>query len=379
MEAKRIASAAVILISVFFLFSAVVQAEIIFDPVDLKIKERVDGGYSRLAFGWGYRVTDLRWNWDFAFYEPASDDYRTYLQTIIKKRVWSNWWGGGGWRFSTQPAANYQWIRFFAEKTQRRSWSYAVWGENEWRFINKNKSSTLDEYTYQEAGLRAKWNSPGGLSWMGEIKRREKDYHTSPNSWLKYYLETEGSGRFANHLLTLRYLERTGEYPDNAWENYWGSTVGAEWEWVIAPDCKLELKGSWSGEEWGDAEVRKKRSFALVFAYPRTEETTITWMGSLRDSWGKDPVPDEENMEGEEEKAPDVYFRLGVRLETAFSPFSLRAEVFHGEEKELSLTGGLIIIRIDGGNILWELGLAPQGGYNYSAEKGYWIRIKYYI
>jgi hypothetical protein len=85
------------------------------------------------------------------------------------------------------------------------------------------------------------------------------------------------------------------------------------------------------------------------------------------------------------EEDADLRSRIGLRLTKdlpgprASVKNRIRAELFQKAKEEGEEYGWLLIMSFNYGDIRWELGLAPQGGFGYSAEKGYWIKAKYYL
>lgn len=356
-----------------------VQAGETIDPIDLKIKMKDEKMIYRMGFGWGYQRPNFSMTWDFVFYEPSTDAQLSYIKIAARQKTSTDWWYGGEWRFSSQPRSDYQRFRLSLEKAQRRSWSFSLWKEYEKR--QTGIKSTLHEYAFQELGMRGSWYLCQWFSLSGELKKREKDYETSPNSWVKYDLSTTGEAKFGDQSLSLSFKESTGEYPDNAWGNYWSNGFGGEWQWRISPISSLQIKGARSTKEWGDGKGRIEDSYSGTLEFPKSGAFTLSWLGSYKQSHGWWEGEREEDSGEDPTEDLKGWRRLGVRLEKERGPFTFRSETFHGWEQgaEKAVSGWLLIIRWDKGKTRWELGVTPQGGFNLSEEKGYWIRMRYYL
>ncbi|NLW09329.1 MAG: hypothetical protein GX036_05670 [Firmicutes bacterium] len=338
-----------------------------------------EGFFTRAAYSFGYRTRDLRWNWRLVYNEPSADDRLSFLRTEARKRAGGNWWYGGWGRFATQPACNYLGARLFLENTSRRGWSGRLWGEGEERMIRARPhlSSRLDEYSYREAGarIRLRW---AGFSWLGELKGREKEYRRLvKNSWRKLQLETGGEHRWGGNFFSLRYRESTGVYPENAWKNEWGNYWNFRWEWKINDRTHLVTRGSRLFREWGEGKQREEWELTGILECPRSPEMTVGWMLAYRkavrrDYWEYDP-------DDEEEEREEPGFRAGLRWQRVLPGCRVRIELFRHWQAEQVREGILLVLRGGEGKWRWQVGIAPWGGFNSSAEKGYWVETRYYF
>ena len=341
-------------------------------PFVWKGKWREGDFFSRTGWSLTYRTGDARWNWSLVYNEPSSDDRLSYLDTSFRKRAGGAWWYGTGGRLSTQPACDYRELRLFLENTARTSWSGRVWAEGQQRLTSS--SSSLNEYSYGELGVRVR-RREGGFLWLTELKMRQKDYQTTLNSWRKYHLETGGDARLSNHFLSLRYRESTGEYPDNTWNNEWSNTWIVKWEWTVTGgNTFLAVRSSRLLREWGENKKREEWEITGSLEHPRTPESTVSWMAGYREAVRRDLYPGEE-----EEERDDPGFRWGVRWKGVFPGGKVRTELFQARKGEEIREGALFIIQLEGEKIRCQLGLAPWGGFNPSEEKGYWVEMRYYI
>jgi hypothetical protein len=358
-------------------------AEAAWQPGNLTWKNKYqegEGFYTRAAYNFGYRIPDLRWNWRLVYNEPSADDRLSLLQTEVRKRAKGNWWYGGRGRFSTQPVCNYLATRFFLENTSRRNWSGRLWGEEERRVIPGKRthvSSRLDEYSYHEAGARIRLRR-AGFSWLGELKGRQKEYRRlTKNSWRKLQLETGGEHRSAGHFFSLRYRESTGVYPGDAWKNEWGNYWNFRWEWTINDRTHLVARGSRLFREWGENKQREEWEITGILEYPRSPEMTTGWMLAYRQAVRRDYWEYDPDDEVEEREEPG--FRAGLRWQRVFPGCRVRIELFRHWKAEQVREGALLVLRGEKKKWRWQLGIAPWGGFNSSAEKGYWVETRYYF
>lgn len=345
-----------------------------------KVKHQEEEGFStRVAYSSGYRTPDLRWNWRLVYNEPSADDRLSFFRTEVRKRAIDNWWYGGWGRFATQPACNYLGARLFLERTGSRSWSGRLWGEREQRVIpgkSAHVSSRLDEYSYHETGVRIRLRRTG-FSWLGELRGREKEYRRlTKNSWRKLQLETGGEHRAGAHFFSLRYRESTGVYPQDAWKNEWGNYWNLRWEWQINNQTRLVTRGSRLFREWGEGKQREEWEITGVLEYPRSPEMTAAWMLAYRqavrrDYWEYDP-DDEEEWE-------EPGFRAGLRWQRVFPGCRVQIELFRLWQAEKVRHGIFLLLRGGEKKYRWQVGIAPWGGFNSSAEKGYWVETRYYF
>jgi hypothetical protein len=363
---------------IFFCFTSGAGAGFVAGPVEVKVKEQEGEFLRKYDLAATYKAKDWRWNLDAVLYDPMSYQRLSRVKNTFRFRTESGWWLGGEGSYSFEPACDYWWLRLLTEKRNTKSWSWKLWSDGEWRLTNTGY--TLDEYSYSEHGVRVGWTPWKKIRCTGQLTKRVKDYAVSPNSWRKYDLRTEGKGSYRNHDLIVAYTESSGTYPENAWGNYWSNSVGVDWAWQITPSTRVRLDHSRRFQEWGNGKQRRERDFLAVVEYPKSATFTVAWMYGVKESVGQLVLIDEVR-----EEDADLRSRIGLRLTKdlpgprASVKNRIRAELFQKAKEEGEEYGWLLIMSFNYGDIRWELGLAPQGGFGYSAEKGYWIKAKYYL
>jgi len=357
-----------------FCFAETTRAEFICGPFEVKLKMNEGEFLEKYSLATGYKTKSWRWNLNAVLYEPMAYDRQSYLKSLVKFKTDTNWWLGGEGRYSFEPACDYWRLRLFSEKRNTKSWSANLWNNMEWR--RTNSGYTLAEYAYYEYGGRVRWTPWKKLKLKSELTKRVKDYDTSPNSWTKYDLLVEGKTGYGRHNLEITYKETTGKYPDNAWGNYLSNTLGADWVWDLSDFARIRVDHRRLFKKWGDGKRRIERNYLGVLEYPRGRDLTLGWMVGHKATSGQLVLIDEVKEEDME-----AHTRIGLRINKVFSAAQHRVtvELFEREKKEETVAGVMAILRLNCGAFRWECGLAPWGGFNYSAEKGYWIKVRYYF
>jgi len=368
------------LLCVLTIFSCAegVGARFIAGPVEVKLKEQEGEFLHKYDLAVAYKAKNWRWSLDTVFYDPMSYQRLSRVKNAVRIKTKGGWWVGGEGSYSFESACDYWRLRFLTEKRNTKSWSWKLWSDGEWRQTNTGYS--LDEYAYSEYGLGVGWTPWKKFRLTGELTKRVKDYATSPNSWTKYNLVTEGRSRHKNHELTVSYKEASGVYPENAWGNYWSNSWGVDWSWKVAAFAGVRLDHTQHFQQWGNGKQRRERDFLAVLECPKGNTFTVDWMFGVQKSVGQLILVDEVR-----EDDADFRSRMGLRFTTEFparhglKKHRVRAELFRKLREDGEECGGMLNIILNYPNLRWELGLAPWGGFNYSAEKGYWIKATYYF
>lgn len=351
-----------------------VHAEWRLDPVTSKIKWAEDETQVLTGGGWGYYTPDFRWTSDLSWRNNATPTQPIYYKTQLQSRIVKDWWWRVAGRYSTAPTCDFRWAEVTLEKTLARPLAFRAWGLGEWR--RGNDRGRLDDYDLYLLGARLRWRPLASFQWNGELTNEQKIYPSPPKSSAKTALSNEVTLRFNPHTLLGRWAESIRVYPENAWKNYHHRSLRLEWTWNIRQNTVFTANCGYNHQSQGSGKEGGKLQMTGILDYPSTREYKLSWLWSRAKAIAAyDPSLPEEDGSALSAAA----WRIGVRWQDFTPPLTLRAEVF-GEWEEGKLTGGWAA-RLQGiyRRIRWTLGLAPRGGFYPTAEKGYWVEIKYYL
>ena len=343
------------------------------DPLALKLKWAEEQTQILLGGGWGYYDPAFRWTNDLRWRNNAAPTQPVYYKTQLRRRIGSDWWWGLAGRYAVAPTCDFRWAEVALEKTLARPWALRVWGAGEWRRVRSG--GTLEDYDWQLIGSRLRWRPLPPLQWKSELTRETKTYPSPQKSSVKTALNNEVALRFAPHTFYGRWAESVRVYPENAWKNYYYRSLRLEWNWDISNTAYFEGNCGYNQQSQGSGKTSGKLQITGILDYPSTREYKLSWLCSAAKT-----VVDEFSIPVEEEdELPAADWRFGLRWQDLTPPLTLRMELF-GIRDEGEITGGWAA-RLQGHQrrFRWTLGLAPRGGFYPSAEKGYWVEIKYYL
>ncbi|HBT17646.1 MAG TPA: hypothetical protein DEB05_11915 [Firmicutes bacterium] len=344
------------------------------DPIAVKLKWQEEQFSTTLGGGYGYYSTDLSWNSDFKWRNPFSTTQPRYFKMGARRRLFNDWWANADGQYSLAPTCDFRWVELGLGKTAVRSFSFRTWVTGEWRRVAA--TSNLENYDLQVIGLCLRWRPWPALRWQGEITAENKDYLTPSKSSQKWALHNELTYRFLSHNWKGVLTENTREYPGNPWINYSYRSFRLEWDWKIAGNANLLTKCGLNYRRSGNGKEGGKLYITGIIDYPSSVEQTISWMYYTTKTIAS-YVPMTE--EAEDEIFPFTNFRAGIRWKGIYPPFSFRTEFFGVQKEKIFNYGGMLKMQVDMGNVRWVLGLAPQGGFYQSEEKGYWLEVKYFF
>lgn len=374
MEGLRTALWRVIGILLVFTAPLAVRGEWRADPLAVKLKWGEEQAQIQVGGGWGYYEPAFYWTHDLRWRNDAEPDRPSYYQTQLRRRISRDWWWSLAGRYAVAPVCDFRWAEVALEKTLARPWGFRVWGTGEWRRVKGG--GTLEDYDWHLLGSRLRWRPLTPLQWQSELTREAKTYPAPQRSSVKTVLRNELALRFAPHTFSGRWAESVRVYPANAWKNYYYRSLRLAWNWEISDNAYFEGNCGYNQQSQGSGKTTGKLQITGVLAYPSTREYKVSWLCSAAKMVVAEfPFPVEE----EEEELPPAGWRFGLRWQDLTPPFTLRAELF-GIWDEGILTGGWAA-RLQGHwwRTRWTLGLAPRGGFYPSAEKGYWVEVKYYL
>ncbi|HHW12879.1 MAG TPA: hypothetical protein GXX33_07760 [Firmicutes bacterium] len=343
------------------------------DPLSIKLKWAEEETQVLLGGGWGYYAPAFRWTNDLRWRNNASPTQPVYYKTKWQRRIGGDWWWSLAGRYAVAPTCDFRWAEAALEKSLARPWAFRVWGAGEWRRVNS--SGTLEDYDWQLIGFRLRWRPFTPIAWTGELTREEKNYPSPGKSSVKTALSNEVTFRFAPHTLYGRWAESVRVYPEDAWKNYYHRSLRLEWNWDISNNAYFEGNCGYNQQSQGSGKTSGELQITGILDYPSTREYKLSWLWSAAKTVAAEiPLTEEE-----EEELPAAGWRFGLRWQDLTPPYTLRVELF-GQWQEGELTGGWAA-RLQGhhGRFRWTLGLAPRGGFYPSAEKGYWVEVKYYL
>jgi hypothetical protein len=344
------------------------------DPVTAKVKWAEEENRLLVGSGWGYYTTNFRWTNDVRWRNLPSPSQPAYYQTKLRQRLANDWWLGTTGRYSTAPTCDFRWVELEVEKTLTKPVAIRVWGEGEWRRVTAG--SNLQEYGLHIVGSRIRWRLMPPLQWKGELSQERKNYASPVNSSRKMAVSNELTWRISHHRLLGRWAESTRVYPENSWRNYHHRSLRLEWQWDINRITMLTANCSYNQQSQGSGKEGGKLQFTGILDYPYSRRNKLSWLVSGT----KIVDTDDPSLEDEDtEPLPPAVWRLGLRWQEWTPPVTLRTELYGIWTEEGLESGVLLRLQGDISRLRWTLGLAPQGGFYPTEEKGYWVEVKYYF
>lgn len=363
----------VLVVLIFLALPLPVDGKWRLDPLAIKYKWAEEQAQILVGGGWGYYTPAFRWTNDLRWRNNAAPTQPVYFKTQFRRRIERDWWWDLAGRYAVAPTCDFRWTEVALEKTLAQPWALRIWGTGEWRRVNSG--GTLEDYDWQLIGSRLRWRLLPSLQWKGELTREAKTYPSPQRSSVKTAVSNEVMLRYAPHTILGRWAESVRVYPDNAWKNYYYRSLRLEWKWKIGNNAHFEGNCGYNQQNHGSGETGGKLQMTGIFDYPSTREYKLSWLCSATKTVVAEiPLPEEE-----EDELPAADWRFGLRWQDLTPPYILRMELF-GKWNEGKLTGGWAA-RLQGHQrrFRWTIGLAPWGGFYPSAEKGYWIEVKYYL
>ncbi|NLW55278.1 MAG: hypothetical protein GX050_01425 [Firmicutes bacterium] len=363
-----------------FLFAvpAGAQGEWRSDPVHFKYKIKEEETFSAFGGGWGFYAQHYRWTTDLKWRSRPTTTEPLSFRTELRRRVLADWWLKAGGKYGYAPTCDFRWVEFELEKTQAHPLSVRTWGSGEWRRVFPG--ARIEDYDRQLIGISLRWRPKPTLRWKGEFMLEDKTYPTPSRSSRKLALRHEFASRFTHHRLTGIYANSTREYPRNPWINYSYRSFRLEWVWAAGDRIDITAKSGLNYRRSGNGKEGGKLDLTGIYEYTYSPGRTVSGLLSASKVIAAyEPLPEDVEEDTKAESFPFSNIRCGLRWREKIHPFLLRTELFVVYKEALFDWGGMLNLQVEVGKVRVRLGLAPKGGFYQTAEKGYWVEVRYYF